>query len=128
MNKYKNKKIKYDGIVFDSIRECNRYKTLKSLEQQGSIRELRVHVPFVLIPAQHETYERYSEKTGNRLKDGRRCVEKECTYEADFAYIDCETSHYIVEDVKSPITRANTAYRIKRKLMRYVHGIAIKEV
>ena len=127
MNKYKNKKIKYDGIVFDSIKECNRYKKLKMLESSGSIKELQVHVGFVLIPAQYETFERYSEKTGNRLKDGSRCVETACNYIADFVYKDAD-GKLVVEDVKSPITRANTAYRIKRKLMRYVHGIGIKEV
>lgn len=128
MAKYKNKKIKYDGIVFDSIKECNRYKELKQLEKNGEIRDLNVHVAKVLIPAQYETFERYSLKTGKRLKDGKKCVEKEVVYIADFVYFDCRTCECVVEDVKSPITRQNTAYRIKRKLMRYVHGIEIKEV
>ena len=32
-NKYNNKKVEYDGHVFDSIREMNRYKQLKLLER-----------------------------------------------------------------------------------------------
>ena len=127
MAKYKNKKIKYDGIIFDSIKEANRYKELKLLERAGEIRELRVHVGFVLIPAQYETYKRYG-KTGKRLKDGRRCIEKEVTYIADFTYWDCKTCKEVVEDVKSAITKKNPVYRLKKKLMLHVHGIKISEV
>ena len=127
MNKYKNKKTIYDGILFDSIKEMNRYKELKMLEKQGHIRNLRVHQPFTLIPAQYETVERYG-KRGERLKDGCKIVERECRYIADFVYIDCRTSKEVVEDVKSKATKYNAEYRIKRKLMRYVHGIEIMEV
>ena len=39
-NKYKNKKIIYDGITFDSIKEKNRYIELKILEKAGLIKEI----------------------------------------------------------------------------------------
>lgn len=32
-NKYNNKKVEYDGHVFDSQKECTRYKQLKLLER-----------------------------------------------------------------------------------------------
>ena len=127
MTKYKNKKVKFDGILFDSIKEMNRYKELKLLERQGNIRELRMQVKYVLIPAQYETYERYG-KNGNKLKDGKRCLEKECSYIADFVYFDIGKCDEVVEDVKSEITRANPVYKIKKKLMLHTHGIKIAEV
>lgn len=127
MSKYKNKKVVYDGRVFDSIKECNRYKELKLLERQGRVRELRLQVKYVLIPAQYETVKRYG-KNGQRLKDSKRCLEKECSYIADFVYWDCRLLKDVVEDVKSEITRANPVYKIKKKLMLYVHGIKITEV
>ena len=77
---------------------------------------------FVLIPAQYETFERYGKK-GQRLKDGQRCIEKECAYIADFVYQQGEK--IIVEDTKGFKTKD---YIIKRKLMLYELGIRISEV
>lgn len=42
---------------------------------------------------------------------------KVCTYSADFQYTDVNTGLPIVEDVKSPITRKDPVYRLKRKLV-----------
>ena len=97
---------------------------LKLLEKAGVITNLRTQVKYVLIPTQYETYVRYSKK-GQRLKDGVRCIEKECSYYADFVYTIAETGENIVEDAKGVRTEA---YRIKRKLMLAVHSIRIKEV
>ena len=97
---------------------------LKLLEKAGVITNLRTQVKYVLIPTQYETYVRYSKK-GKRLKDGVRCLEKECSYYADFVYTIAETGENIVEDAKGVRTEA---YRIKRKLMLAVHSIRIKEV
>ena len=92
------------------------------LEKAGTITDLQRQVKFVLIPAQHETFERYGKK-GQRLKDGSRCLEKECAYIADFVYQ--ENGKKVVEDTKGFKTKD---YIIKRKLMLWVHGIKIKEV
>lgn len=124
MNKYYNKKIEMDGIVFDSKKEAHRYAELKILERAGQISNLRTQVPFELIPAQFERYERYNEK-GKRLKDGVRCVERAIEYRADFVYE--EDGKTVVEDTKSPATRT-VAYVIKRKLMLYIYGIKVVEI
>lgn len=127
MSKYGNRKITVDGKIFDSVHEAERYKQLRLMEQAGKIRELETQRKFELIPAQYETYERYSSR-GKRLQDGRRCVEKGVGYVADFVYRD-ESGALIVEDTKG--YRKGTAYDvfvIKRKLMRHIHGIAVKEV
>ena len=41
ISKYRNKKVMYDGIKFDSIKEKNRYQQLKLLEQGGEIEDLK---------------------------------------------------------------------------------------
>lgn len=121
-SKYHSKKITVNGITYDSKKEYRRHSELSLLETAGAITDLQRQVKFVLIPAQYETFERYGKK-GQRLKDGSRCVEKECAYIADFVYI--ENGKKVVEDTKGFKTKD---YIIKRKLMLWVHGIGIKEV
>lgn len=120
--KYHNKKITVDGITFDSRREYNRFRELQLLERAGQIQGLELQKKFVLLPTQYETFERYGAK-GQRLKDGKRCIEKECAYIADFVYT--ENGETVVEDTKGMRTKE---YIIKRKLMLYIHGIKIREV
>lgn len=124
MSKYGNKKITVDGKTFDSRREYKRFTELQLLERAGEISNLRMQVPFTLIPAQYEWYERYG-KNGQRLTNGQKCVERECAYVADFVYIDNATGKKVVEDTKGMRTKD---YIIKRKLMLHVYGIKIKEV
>ena len=123
-NKYKNRKVITAEGVFDSVREYQRYLELRLLERAGKLTELDRQVRFELIPAQYETYERYSKKTGKRMKDGTRCIEKSCVYVADFVYRDAE-GNLIAEDAKGCRTEA---YIIKRKLMLHRHGIRLREV
>lgn len=121
-SKYHAQKTFFNGIWFDSAREADRYAELLLLQRAGKISDLRCQVKYVLIPAQYEVYERYG-KNGKRLKDGKRCIEKECAYIADFVYE--ENGKTVVEDVKGMRTKE---YLIKRKLMLWVHGIRIREV
>lgn len=122
--KYLNRKITINGETFDSKKEYKRFCELSLLQRAGTITDLERQVKFVLIPAQYETFERYG-KNGKRLKDGQKCIEKECSYYADFVYQ--ENGKTIVEDTKSEITKTKD-YKIKRKLMLYIHGIRIKEI
>lgn len=123
MNKYHNKKVTTsDGIQHDSQKEARRWCELRLLERAGKITDLQRQVEFELIPAQYETYERYSKK-GKKLADGMRLVERKCCYLADFVYI--ENGEKVVEDTKGVKTKD---YIIKRKLMLYVHHVRIKEV
>lgn len=116
MSKYKNRKIEFDGIVFDSIKEKNRYQELLLLEKAGAIQKLQRQVKFVLIPAQYS-------KTECTKAGKPRCIERECSYIADYVYK--EGRRTIVEDAKGMRTKE---YNIKRKLMLYVHGIVIREI
>ena len=122
-NKYQAKKTYANGMVFDSIKEADRYFSLYVLERAGKIKNLRRQVKFELLPTQYETFPRYSDKTGKRLTDGKRAIEKGCTYIADFVYE--ENGKTIVEDTKGFKTEA---YKIKKKMMLYFHGIKIREV
>lgn len=123
-SKYKNRKVKLvDGTVFDSQHEYERFRELLLLQRVGKIHDLLRQVKFELIPAQYESYERYSEKTGKRLQDGQRCVEQAVNYIADFVYWENDTM--VVEDAKGVKTEG---YIIKRKLMLLQHGVKIREV
>lgn len=123
MGKYKNKKITVDGEDFDSRKEFHRYRELLLLERAGKITGLRRQVKIELVPPQYEPTQRYSEKTGKRLKDGKKQVERGVYYIADFVY-SLPDGSMVVEDVKGMKT---PEYIIKRKLMLQVHGIKILE-
>lgn len=108
VSKYHAKKVTYNGITFDSKRECKRYTELLLLERGGAISGLQRQVKYELLPSQ-------------RI-DGK-VVERPVSYVADFVYQ--QDGKTVVEDTKGMKTRD---YIIKRKLMLWVHGIRIKEV
>lgn len=102
-NKYGARKVKSpDGQVFDSQKEYNRWDVLRLLERAGKISDLKRQVGFELIPKQNG--------------------ERACSYIADFTY--WKDGQYVVEDCKGYRTEG---YKIKRKLMLWVHGIKIHE-
>ena len=108
VNKYGSRKVKANGLVFDSRREYNRWCELALLQKAGQVTELQRQVKFELIPSQRV--------------DGK-VAERACTYVADFVYK--ENGKTVVEDTKGFKTKD---YIIKRKLMLWVHGIRIIEV
>lgn len=124
-SKYKSKKVEVDGLKFDSKKEANRYCELKLLERSGQIQNLRMQVPFELIPNQYEEHREFT-KTGKE-KIVKKLVERKCSYIADFVYE--ENGKTIVEDAKG--FRNSTAYAlfvIKRKLMLLIYKIRVVEV
>lgn len=119
MSKYNNRKVRRDGLTFDSKKEHKRYNELLLLEQAGEIKNLRRQVKFLLIPTQREP-----KIIGPRggVKNGK-LLERECSYIADFVY--SQNGKMVVEDTKGIRTKD---YIIKRKLMLRVYGIRIREV
>lgn len=117
MRNWKTKpKSKFGNIKvgkYDSKKESNRAKQLRILQWKGEIKDLQEQVPFELIPSQ------YREVDGKR-----RCIERNCKYIADFVYTDTTTGQQVVEDTKGVRT---PEYKIKRKLMLWLHGVQIKE-
>lgn len=109
--KYGNHKCEVDGVKFDSKHEAARYRQLKLMERAGTITMLELQKAFVLVDPV--------------IMDGRR--KPAIRYVADFVYID-ERDNLVVEDAKSPITRADPVYRMKRHMMKSFHGIDVREV
>lgn len=121
MSKYKNKKACFDGIEFDSKKEAKRYIVLKDMEKRGMISDLQLQVKFTLIPTQREPDT--VGVRGGKIKG--KVIERECCYIADFSYFDNRSNEKVVEDTKGFRT---PEYKLKRKLMLWVHGIRIKEI
>lgn len=125
-SKYRAKKTDVDGITFASKKEAMRYEVLKILQKTGVITDLRMQVPYILIPEQKAPDEWVPYKKPIKGQTGRwkpgRTIERPCVYVADFVYQ--QDGQTVVEDVKGRLTKE---YRIKKKLMLYQHGIRIKE-
>ncbi len=119
--KYHAQKVTFDGMEFDSKREMLRWQELRALERNCEIFRLRRQVRFELIPAQYAPD--VVTKTGKKKRGA--CLERKCDYIADFVYTDGSTGETVVEDAKGMKTEV---YKIKRKLMLYIHGIRVKEV
>ena len=108
------KKQKYNNVGHGtSNKERNRAAVLELMQKKGLISDLQKQVVYSLIPAQYG------------VVDGKKkCLERACTYKADFVYYDVENKQLTVEDSKGFRTKE---YIIKRKLMLFLHGIKIKE-
>lgn len=124
MQKYRNIQTEVFGHKFDSRKEAKHYLLLRALEQKGEISNLRMQVPFELIPAVYKE-EVVHLKTKDKVE--KKCVQRATHYLADFVYTD-KSGNEIVIDVKSPITRKNAEYRLKKKMMLAFKNIEIKEV
>ncbi len=98
-----------DGVRFDSLREFVRWRELQLLEQAGAVSQLERQVPYQLAPAVKMAGEK-------RTKPALR-------YIADFRYFNRDLGCFIVEDAKG---RDTPVSRIKRHLMKSVHGIDVR--
>lgn len=112
MTKYNNKKVVLNGITFDSQKEARRYRDLSLLERAGEIKDLELQKAFIL-----------AESVKFESEPRRKPAVK---YVADFVYR--EKGQLVVEDVKSKMTRSLPVYRLKKHLMKSVHGLEIKEI
>lgn len=104
-SKYRNIKVEVDGLSFDSKAEAKRYGELRLLERAGEIAALELQPTFKL------------QVNGQKI----------CNYRGDFAYVVVNGAR-VVEDVKSPATRTNPVYRLKKKLLLACEGVEIVEV
>ncbi len=106
--KYRNQKTTVDGIKFDSKKEAERWPMLKMLQDAKQISRLERQRKFKI--------------TVNGVKI--------CAYIADFVYREheiCEYKkwHLVIEDCKGFRT---PVYKLKKRLMKAVHGIEIREI
>ena len=115
-SKYKAKKIECDDGKFDSQGEYKRWLILKGMQDMGLISNLQRQVSYELIPQQ--------KLREPRVRKGRsHHYEMPVKYIADFVYE--ENGQTIVEDYKG---MRLSDYVIKRKLMKFIHDIEIREV
>jgi len=121
--KYRNEPMMVDGIKFDSKKEARRYQELLMQIKAGLIFDLKVKPKFKIMVL------------GQSL----------CNYTADFSYEETifpatglvdgsfvETKILVVEDTKGkdPKTGWDTrtpVYNLKKRLMRIVFGIEVRE-
>lgn len=107
-HKYGARRTEVDGIKFDSMREARRYQELKLLERGKAIKDLELQPEFVIL----KTHKDIEGKTVRGIK-----------YVADFAY--WQDGQYVIEDAKGMKT---DVYKLKKKLVEYIHQIKITEV
>ena len=107
-HKYNAKKVKVDGIKFDSKKEANRYFELKMLERAGKIKELKLQPKFLL--------------QDGFVRDGEKY--RAIFYIADFEYI--KDGKKVVEDVKGVRTQT---YKLKKKMfLKKYPQVVFKEI
>ena len=106
-SKYKNKKTVVDGITFDSKKEARRYIQLKKMSEAGEISDLQLQVKFDLLPTM-----KICGKTQRKVG-----------YIADFTYL--KDGQLVVEDTKGMRT---DVYKLKRRLMKFIHDIEVIEI
>lgn len=110
--KHRAKKAVYDGIMFDSGAELDRYKQLKHLEKSGVISGLKVHskeITYRLMDA--FKYKNF----GGKIK-----TQRAIDYTPDFVYT--QDGKLVAEDVKGFVT---PDFKLKAKMFRqsYPHII-----
>ena len=99
--KYGNRRVDVDGIKFDSQKEARYYEDLMLRYRAGDLKLVLLQVPFILPGP--------------------------VRYYADFVTVD-RNGNVDVIDVKSEITKKNRTYINKKKQMKAIWGIDIKEV
>lgn len=109
-SKFHAKKTTVDGMTFDSRKEADRYLTLKGMEEEGLIGNLRRQVRYELVPAFDVDGKHY----------------RPVFYVADFVYTEDgkEDGKEVVEDVKGMRT---DVYKLKSKLFARRYGMSIRE-
>jgi hypothetical protein len=96
----------FEGVVFDSKLEMQRWATLRQREKAGLICDLTYHPVYkVSINGFHF-----------------------CSYEADAKYRDPETGDWTIEDTKSSGTARDPAFRLRKKATELFFGIIVNVV
>ena len=120
-NKYNNRKIVFQGETYDSQLELSRFLFLSNREKEGEITNLRRQVEYLLIPAQYGTEIKHLK---TKDKEVRVLLERSCSYVADFVYE--RNGKIVVEDCKGSKYIITADFKIKKKLMLWVHQIQVK--
>jgi len=102
-SKFGAKKTIVDGITFDSKWESERYGQLRAMERGGIVTDLELQVKYDIVI--------------NDIKI--------CKYIADFVYKEESPNGEIKEIVEDAKGFETPEFKLKKKLMKAVHGIDI---
>jgi archaeosine-15-forming tRNA-guanine transglycosylase len=126
--KYRNKKCTALGKQFDSVKERDRYLFLLNEQEAGRIKNLQcqpryemfVNDELICTYVADFSYDVTPKVVGNSVwyNENKRVIKKQ----------DVLVFRSVVEDVKSEATVKLPTFRIKRKLMKAIHGINIRIV
>lgn len=122
-NKYGNKKLSLDGVVWDSKREYQRWIVLEKAQSEGLISGLERQPKFELLPGIREKYVKHL-KTKNKVCE--RTIQLPINYTADFRYF--KDGKEVIEDVKASAYMIPKEFVLKEKMFRYKYGFSIKRV
>ena len=123
-NKYGNRTfVDQGGIRWDSEKEFYRYVMLRKAEADGRIQGLQRQVVYTLLPA---ITEEHTVQLKTKTKTVIKTVQQPVTYRADFVYT--KDGQQIVEDVKGSPRMLTPEYLLKKKMMRALLGITIREI
>lgn len=106
-NKYKNKKVEYDGIKFDSKMERDFYIHLKKLQANGLVYEFFMQKNYVLIDA-------YTRSDGTKVRASY--------YKADFE-VHYSDNRIEVIDIKGMLT---DVFKLKQKIFETRYPFELK--
>jgi len=106
-NKYKNKKVEYDGIKFDSKMERDFYIHLKELQANGTVYDFYMQKNYVLIDA-------YTRNDGTKVRAS--------FYKADFE-VHYSDNRIEVIDIKGMLT---DVFKLKQKIFETRYPFELK--
>jgi len=107
--KYRNEPQTEDGHAFASKLEVRRYFELKTMAAAKLISELKVHPEFAL-----------------HSPDPNGIPRRVGMYVADFSFV--QDGKLVINDCKSPCTRTNATYRLKKRMTEVEYGIKVVEI
>lgn len=123
-NKYGNRNFTdQQGNRWDSEKEYYRYVELRKAEADGRIQGLQRQVVFTLLPA---VTEEQTVQLKTKTKTVTKTVQQPVTYRADFVYT--KDGQRVIEDVKGSPRMLTPEYLLKKKMMRALLGITIREI
>lgn len=111
------------GFRWDSEKEYYRYVMLRQAEGEGRIQGLQRQVVFTLLPA---ITEEQTVQLKTKTKTVTKTVQQPVTYRADFVYT--KDGQQVIEDVKGSPRMLTPEYLLKKKMMRALLGITIREI
>lgn len=119
-NKYRNKKILIDGILFDSTKEGQAYLVLKQKQNNGIISDLTLQPKWELQPKLTETYIKHL-KTKDKLCE--RTILQPIVYTADFSFMF--NDKLVVIDVKGSRFTISKDFPLRIKMLKYHYGLDV---